>query len=144
MSQNPSVLDQKPQVKGVSLIIFSGFDKSIEGDSHMGIYRMYTGNDNETHIEELPLSMHGELGELQAVKGMQIQQNAGGRFLDFHQAPNKRWMITLSGELEIGLGDGTVHRFGPGDVRLIEDVTGHGHTTRYVTDHVSALMPLPD
>jgi hypothetical protein len=37
-----------------------------------------------------------------------------------------------------------VHKFGPGDVRLIEDVTGHGHTTRYVTDHVSALMLLPD
>ncbi len=94
----------------------------------MGIYRMYTGTDNETHIEELPLSAHPELGQLQTVQGMQIQQNAGGRFLDFHQAPNKRWMITLSGELEIGLGDGT----------------GHGHTTRYVTDHVSALMPLPD
>ncbi len=77
----------------------------------MGIYRMYTGTDNETHIEELPLSAHPELGELQTVKGIQIQQNAGGRFLDFHQAPNKRWMITLSGELEIGLGDGTVHRF---------------------------------
>ena len=57
---------------------------------------------------------------------------------------NKRWLITLSGELEIGLGDGSVHKFGPGDVRLIEDVTGHGHTTRYVTDHVSALMLLPD
>ena len=110
----------------------------------MGIYRMYTGTDNETHIEELPLSAHPELGELQTVKGMQIQQNAGGRFLDFHQAPNKRWLITLSGQLEIGLGDGTVHTFGPGDVRLIEDVTGHGHTTRYVTDHVSALMLLPD
>ena len=24
----------------------------------MGIYRMYTGADNETHIEELPLSAH--------------------------------------------------------------------------------------
>ncbi|MCK5920392.1 MAG: hypothetical protein KAG66_05590 [Methylococcales bacterium] len=108
----------------------------------MGIYRMYTGSDNETHIEELPLSAHPELGELQTVKGLQIQQNQGGRFMDFHQAPNKRWLITLSGELEIGLGDGTVHKFGPGDVRLIEDVTGHGHTTRYVTDHVSALMLL--
>ena len=110
----------------------------------MGIYRMYTGPDNETHIEELPLSAYPELGELQTVKGLQIQHNQGGRFMDFHQAPNKRWLITLSGELEIGLGDGTVHKFGPGDVRLIEDVTGHGHTTRYVTDHVSALMLLPD
>ncbi len=106
----------------------------------MGIYRMYTGPDNETHIEELPLSAHPELGELQTVKGLQIQQNQGGRFMDFHQAPNKRWLITLSGEREIGLGDGIVHKFGPGDVRVI---AGHGHTTRYVTDHVSALMLLP-
>ena len=45
----------------------------------MGIYRMYTGADNETHIEELPLSSHPELGELQTVKGLQIQQNEGGR-----------------------------------------------------------------
>ena len=110
----------------------------------MGIYRMYTGSDNETHIEELSLSDHPELGNLQIVKGLQIQKNEGGRFMDFHQAPNKRWLITLSGELEIGLGDGTVHKFGPGDVRLIEDITGHGHTTRYVTEHMSALMLLPD
>ena len=33
------------------------------------------------------------------MKGLQIQQNQGGRFLDFHQAPNKRWLITLSGDL---------------------------------------------
>ncbi len=75
------------------------------------------------------MSAHPELAQLQSVKGMQIQQNEGGRFLDFHQAPNKRWMINLSGEVGIGLGDGTVHRFRSGDVRLIEDVTGHGHTT---------------
>ena len=49
----------------------------------MGIYRMYTGPDNETHIEELPLSAHPELGELQTVKGLQIQQNQSGRFMDF-------------------------------------------------------------
>ena len=110
----------------------------------MGIYRMYTGSDNETHIEELSLADQPELGDLQIVKGLQIQKNEGGRFMDFHQAPNKRWLITLAGELEIGLGDGTVHKFGAGDVRLIEDVTGHGHTTRYVTDHMSALMLLPD
>ena len=75
----------------------------------MGIYRMYTGSDNETHIEELSLSDHPELGDLQIVKGLQIQKNEGGRFMDFHQAPNKRWLITISGDLAIGLGDGTVH-----------------------------------
>ena len=46
----------------------------------MGIYRMYIGPDNETHIEEFSLSALPELGELQTVKGLQIQQNQGGRF----------------------------------------------------------------
>ena len=40
--------------------------------------------------------------------------------------------MTLTGEVEIGLGDGTTHRFGPGHVLLAEDLTGRGHTTRVV------------
>jgi hypothetical protein len=41
-------------------------------------------------------------------------------------------VILISGELEIGFGDGTVRRFGPGDARLVEDITGQGHTTRFI------------
>ena len=54
------------------------------------------------------------------------------------------FVITLSGEVEIGLGDGTIHRFGPGHVNLAEDLTGQGHTTRVVGDQprVTAVIPL--
>jgi hypothetical protein len=31
--------------------------------------------------------------------------------------------------LEIGLGDGSKQVFGPGDARLVEDISGQGHTT---------------
>jgi hypothetical protein len=34
----------------------------------------------------------------------------------------------LSGSVDIGIGDGTVKTFGPGDVFLAEDVSGQGHT----------------
>jgi hypothetical protein len=53
-------------------------------------------------------------------------------------------VITLSGEVEIGLGDGTKHRFGPGHVNLIEDLTGQGHTTRIIGNQprVGATIPL--
>jgi hypothetical protein len=37
-------------------------------------------------------------------------------------------VIILSGQLEIGLGDGSTHVFGPGDARLVEDNQGDGHT----------------
>ena len=56
----------------------------------MGIYRMYTGSDNETHIEELPLSAHPELGELQTVKGLQIQQNQAMRLAQFGVLARRR------------------------------------------------------
>ena len=45
-------------------------------------------------------------------------------------APRRQFVIILSGQLEIGLGDGSKHIFGPGDARLVEDTTGQGHTTK--------------
>ena len=50
----------------------------------------------------------------------------------------------LQGQLEIGLGDGSKHVFGPGDARLVEDTTGQGHTTRVVSQVpvVTATIPL--
>lgn len=50
----------------------------------------------------------------------------------------------MSGEAEIGLGDGTIRRLGSGDVHMAEDLTGHGHTTRVVGQgpRVTATMHL--
>ncbi|SRR6266508_6461337 len=67
-----------------------------------------------------------------------------GRFLDWHPAPRRQFVVILSGQLEIGLGDGSKHVFGPGDARLVEDTTGQGHTTRVVSKEpvVTATIPL--
>ena len=40
---------------------------------------------------------------------------------------------TLSGAADIGRRDGTIHRLGPGDVTMAEDLTRHGHTTRVMS-----------
>ena len=55
-----------------------------------------------------------------------------GHFSDWHNAPRRQYVITLEGEVEIGFGAGTTHRFGAGHVTLAEDLTGKGHTTRVV------------
>ncbi|MCH8893105.1 MAG: hypothetical protein IIB32_06360 [Chloroflexi bacterium] len=52
-------------------------------------------------------------------------------------------MSMISGQIDIELADGTVHSFGPNDLRLWEDVTGHGHKTRFPVHSVSISMPLP-
>ena len=75
-----------------------------------------------------------------------FRESPAGNFQDWHPAPRRQFVITLSGQLEIGLGDGSKHVFGPGSARLVEDTTGKGHTTRVYGDQpcLTATVPLAD
>jgi hypothetical protein len=108
------------------------------------ISRLYTGPDGQTHIESMTLESHPELAALQNATGIIFRSMPPGTFMDWHPAPRRQFVITLSGEGEIGLADGSLHRFGAGHVNLAEDVTGKGHTTRVVSDvpRVTATIPL--
>ncbi len=110
----------------------------------MNISRLYTGADGQTHIEWLDFETHPELATLQRASGIQFRTSDVGYFLDWHPAPRRQFVITLSGEVEIGLGDGSVHHFGAGHVNLAEDLTGQGHTTRVVGNEprLTAVIPL--
>jgi quercetin dioxygenase-like cupin family protein len=110
----------------------------------MEMTRLFTGPDGKTHVEKLSLESHPELGQLQAATGIVFRSVPPGHFMDWHPAPRRQFVITLSGEGEIGLEDGSVHRFGAGHVTLAEDLTGKGHTTRVVGNvpRVTATIPL--
>ncbi len=110
----------------------------------MGIARLYTGDDGQSHIEEMDLDSHPELASLQSTTGIVFRTFEVGYFSDWHCAPRRQFVISLDGEVEIGLGDGTLHQFGPGQAMLAEDLTGHGHTTRAVGDRprLTATVPL--
>ena len=112
----------------------------------MNMIRLYTGKDGQTHIEELDLATHPELTTMQATKGIVFRTTKPGHFSDWHNAPRRQYVITLEGEVEIGLEDGTKHRFGPGHVTLAEDLTGKGHTTRVVGNkrRLTATIHLAD
>jgi hypothetical protein len=94
----------------------------------MGIYRVFTGSDGESHMEELRLEEHPALGALTNIQEVRVQQFDGTRKMDFHPLPERRLIIHLSGAVEIGTSDGSRHVFRAGDIRLMEDVTGRGHT----------------
>ena len=98
----------------------------------MEFCRLYTGNDGKSHFEELDQAEGSEhfLAPL-TVKTL-VFKNDKNRddLLGWHTAPRRQWCITLSGSVEIGIGDGAVKTFGPGDVFLAEDVTGQGHTAK--------------
>ena len=107
--------------------------------------RVYTGEDGESHFEEITVPM-GPVGNspIQAATGITFYNGQPEDFHDWHNAPRRQYVITLSGQVEFTIGDGTVKRLGPGDVLLAEDLTGRGHITRVVGSEprISTAIPL--
>ena len=110
----------------------------------MGTFRLYTGSDGQSHIETIDAMKQGDWTKGMPTTQISFSTWPVGRFLDWHPAPRRQFVIILSGQLEIGLGDGSKQTFGPGDARLVEDTTGKGHTTRTVGDQpcLTATIPL--
>jgi hypothetical protein len=110
----------------------------------MALFRLYTGADGESHIEPIDLQRTPDWAKGLATTQISFREDPIGRFLDWHPAPRRQFVIILSGQLAIGLGDGSTHVFGPGDARLVEDTTGRGHTTRVHGDRpcLTATIPL--
>jgi len=102
----------------------------------MKIVRLYTAADNESHFEdvEVEFNVQGriETSALQPAEGINFCRASPTHLSDYHPAPRRQYVITLAGQVEIETGDGTIRRFGPGEVMLAEDTTGHGHITRVV------------
>ena len=113
----------------------------------MKIIRLYTGADNESHFEELDVELnligHMEVSALQPAHGILFRRAPATHLSDYHNAPRRQYVITLAGQVEIETGDGTVRRFGPGDVMLADDTTGHGHITRVVGGQPRHYVMIP-
>ena len=95
------------------------------------IVRIYTGPDGQTHFEDLPLPAEGSHNfALQAGANLVFRCFPADYFRDWHTSPRRQYIFILAEQVEIGIGDGTTRRFGPGDVILADDLTGRGHTSR--------------
>jgi len=84
------------------------------------------------------------LSEFMDVSKMVFFSIPAGWFGDWHPTPKKQFFCCLKGEVELIVGDGEKRRFHGGDVFLLEDTVGHGHTTRVIGDEafVAAVVQL--
>jgi len=103
----------------------------------MKITRIYTGADNRSHFEDREISLKdgghgGFMSELMKATGLVLGETAGSYNYDFHNAPRRQYVVTLEGEVEIEVGDGTKRLLRSGDILLAEDTTGQGHISRAV------------
>lgn len=115
------------------------------------VSRIYTGDDGQTHVEEYEVQLSAqndgsttELGEILAVESIQFRRTSPDYFIDWHNAPRRQYVITLSGESEVEFADGTKVRLYPGHILLAEDTTGQGHISRALgdEDRLSIFIPI--
>ena len=95
----------------------------------MGTYRMYSDDNKISRWEEIYLDKVPSWTQGVDVTQIRFSIRQPGIMQDWHPAPQRQFVVILSGQLEIGFEDGTTKVFGPGDARLVEDITGKGHTT---------------
>ncbi len=115
----------------------------------MQIMRVYTGDDGESHFETINVglseSRYGSLSAMYDAEGVIFRETPVGGELDFHNAPRRQFVVTLSGLVEIEVGDGSKAQLRGGDILLADDVTGRGHITRDLEGpRRSLFIPLPD
>jgi hypothetical protein len=99
------------------------------------ITRIYSDTKGESHFEDfkLPLSEAGDIGFLSKgipAKEVIFRTVKPNYDYDFHNAPQKQFIILLDGEIEIETSLGEKRTFKGGDILLMEDTQGKGHKTR--------------
>jgi quercetin dioxygenase-like cupin family protein len=104
------------------------------------LVRVYAGNDGQSHFDVGEVVWQRRDGvnavsALTAVEEVSFEETAAGSSLDWHNAPCRQYVITLSGRLEFETRGGAMQVIEPGDILLAEDTTGGGHRWRrvYVT-----------
>ena len=115
----------------------------------MAIVRIYAGSDGRSHFEEItprfePRGDQSETAELIPGSGIVVRRFEPKRSNPWHHAPGRVAVFTLSGAVDIEIGDGTVRRLGRWHILIAEDTTGQGHGTREVgpEPRVSVFVPL--
>ena len=99
------------------------------------VTRIYSDEDGNSRYEDIFILMNdagdiGALSEIQPVKGIIFREVEPSYDYDFHNAPQKQYIILLDGGIEIETSLGEIRRFGAGEILLVEDTKGKGHRTR--------------
>ena len=111
------------------------------------VTRVYTGPDGQSHAEDIEVPLTNDVSEMLKVTGAEIHRTPAGTVnSDWHTAPRRQFVITLSGRGEVEVAGGKKISMEPGHIMLVEDLTGKGHITRMVgsEDRVTIQLPFAD
>jgi len=110
--------------------------------------RLYTGTDGQSHAEQIEISPKEaeRMTKATEVTFRQLAPSNPNATGGWHVGPMRQWVVTLSGTGEVEVAGGVKVPIGPGNINLIEDLTGKGHITRNFgpDGRLTVFIPLAD
>jgi len=101
----------------------------------MHIIRIFTGEDGKSRFDDVEIELEdggpiGKLSKTQKATGVIFRETPAEYDYDWHNAPQRQYIIMLDSGVEITVGSGQTRTINPGEVLLVEDTQGHGHVSK--------------
>lgn len=116
-------------------------------------YRIYADPQGDSHLDVVTVEQSLAQGAPPAAPFYISEDGAASKYRfytfepgwigELHPAPTRQFLALLSGEVEMETTDGTLRRFGPGDLVLLEDTSGKGHVTRNIGEGYATYLVVP-
>jgi quercetin dioxygenase-like cupin family protein len=116
--------------------------------------RLYADDAGETHFDQVALELNEAdyrapaplmyVSHAYQANAIQFVKAPSGWTAERIHPPKPQFLLGLEGKLEIRTSDGEKRTVGPGDLVLMEDTSGKGHSSRVkgAQDWIAAIVPV--
>ena len=103
----------------------------------MRIHNLYTDEKGESHFRYIEIEWAEErrgskLSRRLPANGIIFRETVAEYDLDWHPAPRRQYIVNLDAGVELTASDGEKRVIGPGEIILVEDITGKGHLSKSI------------
>jgi quercetin dioxygenase-like cupin family protein len=114
----------------------------------MRIHNLYEDAKGESHFRDIEVEWVEQRGVSQLSKkmpatGVIFRRTEGNYNVDWHPAPRRQYIVNLDGGVKITAGDGEARIIGPGEIILVEDISGKGHLSQAVNGALRHSLFIP-
>ena len=101
----------------------------------MRIHNLYTDEKGESHFRDIEIEWAEErrgskLSKRMPATGIIFRETRAEYDLDLHPAPRRQYIVNLDAGVQLTASDGESRIIGPGEIILVEDITGKGHLSK--------------
>jgi hypothetical protein len=103
----------------------------------MRLHNLFEDDAGVSHFRDIEVAWKeirqaNKFSAREPASGITFRETTRDYTVDWHPAPRRRYVINLDSEVRITAGDGETRLIGPGEILLVEDITGKGHISKFV------------